>query len=194
MKELVSMLRPALVSILIFTGLLGVAYPALVGLLGAPLPHPAPADLIGQPFDAPGYFWSRPSALGPYTAMSSSGTNAGPTGFVDDRGTLGPNPALVEAVSARIAALRAADPSAPGRVPVDLVTASASGLDPHISPEAAYYQCGRVARSRGVGIERIRGLVAAHIEPRTLGMLGEPRVNVVALNRDLDSLLGRGTP
>lgn len=188
MKDLVSSLRPALVSILIFTGLLGVAYPALVGLLGAPLPHPAPADLVGQPFDAPGYFWSRPSALSPYTAMSSSGGNAGPTSFVDDKGTLGPNAAYVETVRGRVAALRAADPDAPAQVPGELVTASASGLDPHISPEAAYFQVTRVAHARGLALEQVRALVDARVETRTLGLLGEPRINVVALNRDLDAL------
>jgi potassium-transporting ATPase KdpC subunit len=190
MKIILAALRPALVSIVVFTGLLGLAYPALVGILGRPIPHPPPQDLVGRPVEAPAYFWSRPSALSPYSAMTSSGTNAGPSAFVDDRGTLGPNPALVDAVKDRIAALRGADPDAPARVPADLVTASASGLDPHISPEAAYFQVTRVARARGVTVDRVRALVEDHVEERTLGLLGEPRVNVVRLNRDLDAALG----
>ena len=174
MKDLVASLRPALVSLLVFTALCGLAYPLLIGGIAAvAFPDQATGSLIrerdgrvvgsalvGQPFDDPRYFWGRDSAIG-YTAMTSSGTNRGVTGFVDDKGTLGPNPALVDAVSARIAALRAADPGNTADVPVDLVTASSSGLDPHISPAAAYYQLGRVARLRGVTPERVRAIVDA---------------------------------
>ena len=133
--------------------------------------------LIGQPFDDPKYFWGRPSATSPfgYNAGASSGSNLSPT-----------NPALVSAVQGRVDALRAADPGNVAPVPVDLVTASASGLDPHISPAAAFYQVSRVARERRLDVESVRVLVARHIEGRSLGVLGEPRVNVLALNLALD--------
>jgi potassium-transporting ATPase KdpC subunit len=135
--------------------------------------------LIGQPFSDPRYFWSRPSATSPqpYNALGSSGSNQGPT-----------NPALTEAVEQRIDALRKADPNNKSPVPLDLVTASASGLDPHISPAAAEYQVNRVARARNVDSGRVRTLVARHTEGRQLGVLGEPRVNVLLLNRELDAL------
>jgi K+-transporting ATPase ATPase C chain len=205
MKELVAVVRPAVISILAFTGLLGIIYPLLIGGISA-LVFPEQANgslirdragkvvgskLVGQPFDEPAYFWSRPSALGAYDAMTSSGTNAGPSGFVDKSGTLGPNPALVDAAKARIQALRETDPDNTAQVPVDLVTASSSGLDPHISPAAAYYQVGRVARTRGVSEAQIRDLVDAHVEERTLGVLGERRVNVLLLNLALDAELGK---
>ena len=137
------------------------------------------SSLIGQPFSAPGYFWSRPSATSPvpYNAAASAGSNLGPT-----------NPALVAAVQERVAALRAADPGLTGSIPVDLVTASASGLDPDISPAAALVQVPRVARARGLPEEPLRQLVRTHIETRAFGFLGEPRVNVLALNLDLDRL------
>lgn len=137
------------------------------------------SSLIGQPFSAPGYFWSRPSATSPvpYNAAASAGSNLGPT-----------NPALVAAVQERVAALRAADPGLTGPIPVDLVTASASGLDPDISPAAALVQVPRVARARGLPEEVLRRLVRTHIESRALGFLGEPRVNVLALNLALDRL------
>lgn len=137
------------------------------------------SSLIGQPFSAPGYFWSRPSATSPmpYNAAASAGSNLGPT-----------NPALVAAVQERVAALRAADPGLTGPIPVDLVTASASGLDPDISPAAALVQVPRVAMARGLPEEPLRQLVRTHIETRTFGVLGEPRVNVLALNLDLDRL------
>jgi K+-transporting ATPase ATPase C chain len=136
------------------------------------------STLIGQPFSDPKYFWSRPSATGPqpYNGLASSGSNQGPT-----------NPALVDVVKERIAALKAADPDNTALVPQDLVTASASGLDPHISPAAADYQLRRVARVRGLDENKVRALVAAHTEPRQFGVLGEARVNVLPLNLALDA-------
>jgi len=135
--------------------------------------------LIGQPFEDPKYFWGRLSATGPtaYNGGASSGSNLGPT-----------NEALTKNAQARIDALRAADPTNTSPVPVDLVTSSASGLDPHITPAAALYQVGRVARARGKDEARVRQLVEAHTEGRALGVLGEPTVNVLLLNRALDEL------
>jgi len=157
----------------------GLAYPALVTGLARLLPLPAFGQLIGQPFAGAAYFWSRPSATAPfaYNAAASSGSNLGPS-----------NPALHDAVRGRIEALRAADPDNTAAVPVDLVTASGSGLDPHLSPAAALYQVPRVARERGLTEEHVRAVVEAHIQARTLGVLGEPRVNVLLLNADLDRL------
>ena len=208
MKDLIAALRPAVVSLLVFTGLLGIAYPLLVGGISAVgFPDQARgslvrdtsgkvlgSELVGQPFDHPAYFWSRPSAVAAGNAMTSSGTNAGPSGFVDQVGRLGPNPALVDAIRGRIQALRDADPGNTARVPVDLVTASASGLDPHITPAAAYYQLGRVARARGVPEAQLRELVEQHVEERTLGVLGERRVNVLRLNLALDARIGAPRP
>jgi K+-transporting ATPase ATPase C chain len=136
------------------------------------------SELIGQPFSDNKYFWGRISATSPkpYDASASSGSNLGPT-----------NPALLDAVNARIKQIRDADPDAQPPIPVDLVTASGSGLDPHISPAAAAYQVRRVARARNITEDSLRKLVAAHTESRTLGVLGEPRVNVLALNLALDS-------
>ena len=184
-------LRSALMVFFILTILTGVAYPlAVTGIAQLLFPHQANgsliykdgkrigSSLIGQPFDEPKYFWGRPSATAPfpYTAAASSGSNLGPT-----------NPALPEAVKTRVAALKAADPGNDAPVPVDLVTASGSGLDPHISPAAAEYQVRRVARARGKEEAFVRTLIIQHTEERQLGMLGEPRVNVLALNLTLDA-------
>jgi len=177
-------------SLLVLTAITGVVYPLLVTAIAQVVfPHqangslimrdgkPVGSALIGQPFDDPKYFWGRPSATAPfpYNAASSSGSNQGPT-----------NPALAEAVEARVVALRAADPGNAAPVPVDLVTASASGLDPHISPAAALYQVPRVARARGLDPQMVRQLVERHMEGRLLGLVGEPRVNVLELNLALD--------
>jgi potassium-transporting ATPase KdpC subunit len=135
--------------------------------------------LIGQSFSDPRYFWSRPSATTPqpYNGTASTGSNLGPL-----------NPALLDAIKPRVAALRAADPGNRAAVPIDLVTASGSGLDPEISLAAANYQAARVARARGLAPERVRALIAQHAEGRLLGVLGEPRVNVLELNLALDAL------
>jgi potassium-transporting ATPase KdpC subunit len=193
---MLALLRPAAVLFFVLTLLTGVAYPALVtgvaqlafpaqatgSLLRAPDGHAVGSTLIGQSFTDPGHFWGRPSATSPnaYNAASSSGSNQGPS-----------NPALAEAVAARIATLRSADPGNLAPIPVDLVTASASGLDPHISPAAAYYQMARVARARHMSEAEIHRLVDAHVEPRTFGLFGEPRVNVLRLNLDLERLSGQ---
>jgi K+-transporting ATPase ATPase C chain len=195
---MLNQLRPAVAALLIFTGLTGVVYPLVVtGLAQAAFPRAANgsllvrdgrvvgSELIGQPFEAPEYFWGRLSATGthPYNAFNadhltaSSGSNLGPL-----------NPALVEAAQSRIEALRAADPGNTGPVPVDLVTASGSGLDPHISIAAALYQVPRVAQARGLPDDQVRALVADHTQGRQLGFLGEPRVNVLLLNLALDAL------
>jgi K+-transporting ATPase ATPase C chain len=139
------------------------------------------SELIGQAFTHPGYFWGRPSALGPfpYNAMNSTGTNYGEF-----------NPALHDSIGPRIKALRDADPGNTAPVPADLVTSSASGLDPHITPAAAYYQAARVARIRKLPVDDVRAMISDHTEDRTFGILGEPRVNVVALNRALDARTG----
>jgi K+-transporting ATPase ATPase C chain len=201
-------LRPAIVSLIAFTVLCGFIYPlAMDGIAAAVFPHQATgslihdkegrvvgSELIGQPFDNPAYFWSRLTAEANYDASNSTGTNQGASSFVDDKGHMGPNQALVKAAADRIAALRAADPGNTQPVPVDLVTASASGLDPHISPAAAYYQAGRVARLRGQPEAAVRALVDDRVEDRTLGVLGEPRVNVLLLNRDLDARFGPPNP
>jgi K+-transporting ATPase ATPase C chain len=177
-------------SLLIFTLVTGVAYPLLVtGIAQVVFPFQANGSLIvkdgkvvgsaliGQSFDDPKYFWPRPSATSPFpdNPGASSGSNLSPT-----------NPALVSAVQGRVDALRVADPGNTAPVPVDLVTASASGLDPHISPAAALYQVSRVARERKLTPDAVRALVEQHTEGRFLGLLGEPRVNVLALNLALD--------
>src|ERR1700687_101899 len=183
-------LMPALRMLVIMWALTGVIYPLVVtGVAKVAFPRAANgslieadgktmgSDLIGQPFDDPKDFWSRPSATSPqpYNGMASSGSNQGPR-----------NPALADAVKDRIKALRDADPGNTSPVPVDLVTASGSGLDPHISVAAADYQVARVAKARGMAPERVRDLVGGATEGRTLGILGEPRVNVLALNLALD--------
>jgi potassium-transporting ATPase KdpC subunit len=174
------------------TMLTGIVYPfAVTGLAQLLFPRQANGSLIvrhgvvvgsaliGQPFADARYFWGRLSATMPvaYDGAASGGSNLGPT-----------NPALRAAARARISALRAADPLAPLVVPVDLVTASASGLDPDVSPAAADYQVARVARARGLTVEQVRTLVAARTEGRSLGLFGEPRVNVLELNLALDAL------
>ena len=184
--------RPALVLLGAFTLLTGVAYPAAVTVGARTLFQRQAAGslirdgakirgsaLIGQPFSGAGYFWSRPSATGPvYNAAASSGSNLGPS-----------NPVLTQAVTDRVAALRAADPTNTAPVPVDLVTASGSGLDPHVTPAAAAYQVARIARARSLPEAQVQQLVAAHTEGRTFGVLGEPRVNVLTLNIALDSVV-----
>lgn len=188
-----SQIRPALVLFALLTILTGVAYPALVtGIAQATMPWQANgslivggdgevigSELIGQDFDDPRYFWGRLSATAshPFDATASSGSNHGPT-----------NPALEEAARARIEALRAEDPADDAPVPIDLVTASASGLDPHITPAAALHQVPRIASARDLPEERVRELVRAHVEERFAGVLGEPRVNVLRLNLALDQL------
>src|SRR5262245_34670984 len=184
-------LRSALVVFVLLTVVTGMAYPALVTAIAQGIfpsqangsiiernGKPAGSALIGQPFDDPRYFWSRPSATTPfpYNPESSTGSNLGPT-----------NPDQLKAVKERIETIRQAHPDQQGPVPADLVAASASGLDPHISPAAAEYQVTRVAKARGKSPDEIHRLVAAHTEGRTVGLLGEPRVNVLRLNLALDA-------
>ena len=165
---------------LVVTGIAGLVFPEKAG--GSLITRKGEAvgsALIGQPFDDPKYFWGRPSATGPYPyhGTASSGSN-----WAEG------NPALLEAVRQRVTALRTADPDNTQPVPVDLVTASGSGLDPQISPAAAAYQIPRVARERGIAEPKIRALVGAHTEERQFGIFGEPRVNVLELNLALDAL------
>lgn len=187
---MLAQVRPAILLLLLMTAITGVIYPLAVTLIAQTV-FPSQANgslivrdgkvvgsaLIGQPFDDPKYFWGRPSATAPYpyNAAASSGSNLGPT-----------NPALVDAVKAHVQALQDADPNNSQPVPVDLVTFSASGLDPHISVAAALYQVPRIARVRGLKEEQVRALVAQYTEDRTFGILGEPRVNVLLLNQSLD--------
>jgi potassium-transporting ATPase KdpC subunit len=181
-----SIFRPAIVLFAALTLLTGVVYPLVVtGIAKAVFPDraagslivknakPIGSSLIGQSFTDPGHFWGRPSATAPMAdnASASSGSNLGPL-----------NPALADAVKGRIDALRAADPGNTAPVPVDLVTASGSGLDPHISVAAAQYQAARVAGVRSLPPEKVRALIAQHTEGRLFGFIGEPRVNVLALN------------
>jgi potassium-transporting ATPase KdpC subunit len=183
-------IRPALAMLVIWTVLTGLVYPLAVTSLAQLLfPHQANgslvvrngqvigSELIGQYFDQPKYFWSRPSATSPfpYNAAASSGSNLGPT-----------NPALIEAVKGKVAALRAAEPANDNPIPVDLVTASGSGLDPHISIAAAAFQVRRVARARGLEEGAVERLVMQCIEGRQFALLGESRVNVLKLNLALD--------
>lgn len=187
-----TLLWPALVATLALTLLTGVLYPvAITGLAAVAFPRqargslamregkPVGSDLIGQFTDDPKYFWSRPSATGPVpdNGAASSGSNLGPS-----------NPALTDAIGERIAALKASDPANIMPIPIDLVTTSGSGLDPHISPASAAYQVQRVARIRGMDPAQVTALVAAHTEGRQLGILGESRLNVLLLNLALDSV------
>lgn len=182
--------RPALTLFVLLSALTGIVYPLAVtgvarlafadqagGSLLVKGGKPVGSSLIGQSFSDPKYFWSRPSATGPmvYNAANSSGSNQGPL-----------NPALMDGVKARLQALKAADPGNEAVVPVDLITASASGLDPHITPAAAEYQAARVARARGISPELVKSLIDRHTEGRLLGVFGEVRVNVLELNLDLD--------
>ena len=189
---MLKILRQSVIALVALTVITGIIYPlAVTGIARGVFPNKSSgslivqngkavgSSLIGQPFTDPKYFWSRPSATSPepYNAAASSGSNLGPT-----------NPTLLKAVQERIAALRAADPGNTQPVPIDLVTASGSGLDPDISPAAAYYQAGRVARVRDLSLTDVDALIARFTEGRQLGVLGDPRVNVVQLNLALDSL------
>jgi K+-transporting ATPase ATPase C chain len=187
-----NMVRNAFLSLLLFTLFTGIIYPlAVTGIAQVFFPHeangsiimkdgkPVGSELIGQQFEDPKYFWGRLSATGPYpyNGAASSGSNLGPN-----------NPNLVSAVEARIAALRKGDPGNATKIPVDLVTASGSGLDPHISLAAAEYQVRRVAKARGLDEAAVRTLVAQHTNGRWLGVLGEPVVHVLELNLALDNV------
>jgi len=191
-KSFAATVRAAFMLFVLLTVLTGLVYPLVVtaiaqlafpdraaGSLVMRGGHPVGSTLIGQSFADPGHFWGRPSATTPqpYNGVGSAGSNLGPL-----------NPALVDAVKQRVAALHAADPGNTAPVPVDLVTASASGLDPEESVAAASYQAARVARARGLPEAQVRALIAAHTEGRLLGVLGEPRVNVLELNLALDAL------
>ena len=185
-------LRPAIISIAIFTFITGIVYPLLItataqlifphqanGSLIQRDGHMAGSELIGQSFDNPRYFWGRLSATSPYpyNAASSAGSNLGPT-----------NPALTDMVNARIIALKTADPTNDASIPVDLVTSSGSGLDPDISVAAAMYQVSRVANARGLNEDIVRALVNQYTQGRQFRLLGEPRVNVLELNLALDAI------
>lgn len=189
-----NMIRPAVSLFVLLTVVTGLVYPlAVTGVAKAAFSHQAQgslivkegqvigSSLIGQSFTEPKYFWGRPSATGPmpYNASGSGGSNQGPL-----------NPALMEAVKGRIEALKAADPGNALPVPIDLVSTSASGLDPHISVAAAQYQAARVARVRGLSNEAVHAAITRHSEGRLLGLLGEARVNVLELNLELDQTLG----
>ena len=185
-------LKTSILSLIVLSVLTGILYPlGMTGLAQVLFPRqangslilkegkPIGSTLIGQPIDDPKYFWSRLSATSPqsYNASNSSGSNLGPT-----------NPALIQEIKGRIDALHKADPDNHEAIPVDLVTSSGSGLDPHITPAAAYYQVKRVAKIRGVPEESLRSMVARHTAGRFLGLLGEPAVNVLELNLELDGI------
>ncbi len=195
MEDIITMIRNAFMLLILLMILTGVIYPlAVTGLSQTIFPYqangsiitkngkPVGSALIGQQFTDPKYFWGRPSATSayPYNASASSGSNLGPN-----------NLDLIKAVRSRIQALHAADPGNTAKIPVDLVTASGSGLDPHISPAAAEYQVHRVALARDVSESKLRALVAANTKEREFGILGEPRVNVLKLNLALDELHGK---
>lgn len=186
-------LRPIVTSVLytiVTVALFGVLYPVAIWAIGSVLfPHQAAgslirvngtvigSELVGQRFRTPAYFHPRPSAAGNgYDPTSTGGTNLGPT-----------SKKLLDATKAAVAALRKENPDAAEPIPIDLVTSSASGIDPDISPEGAYYQAARVAKARGIAVAAVRRLIGAHVTPRTFGILGEPRVNVLELNRALDA-------
>jgi len=186
------LLRPAVSLLLVMTGLLGIAYPLVItGVARVTFPRQAEGSLvykdgqligsrlIGQSYSDPKYFWGRPSATTPqpYNGISSSGSNLGPL-----------NPALLDQVNANAKALRDADPGNSRPIPVELVTASASGLDPDISPAGARYQVARVARARGIEPAKVDSLISAHVQDRLLGLISERRVNVLELNLALDGL------
>jgi len=196
LDSLASLLRPAFTLLFLFTVLTGVLYPVFVTAVSQSVfPDRARgslirdgdrligSELIGQAFDDPRYFWGRPSATTPFpnNAAASTGSNLGPT-----------NPALRDAIAARIAVLHAADPGNGAPVPIDLVTTSASGLDPHLSPAAAFYQIARVARARGLEPARVLSLVDHLVEEPLFGLFGERRVNVLRLNLALDQITPRG--
>lgn len=187
---MLSQIRPAIVSFIMLTIITGVLYPlAVTGVAAVAMPGAATgsmmtadgkivgSELIGQPFSDPKYFWSRPSATSPvpYAGDAGAGSNQAPS-----------NPALVDAVKGRVAALKAADPENQNPVPIELVTASGSGLDPHISPAAAEYQVSRVAKARGLSPEQVRAWVAKFTQSPTFGVLGDSRVHVLKLNLALD--------
>jgi K+-transporting ATPase ATPase C chain len=189
-------LRPVFIVFLLLTVVTGIGYPLLVtGVAQLAFPEKANgslirreggyvgSELIGQPFDNPKYFWGRLSATPdfPYNSASSSGSNLGPS-----------NPALAEAVKTRVAALQKADPGNTLPLPIDLVTSSGSGLDPHLSPAAVFYQIPRVAKARSLSEDQVRQLTGRFVEPRQWGFLGEPRVNVLKLNLSLDRLREKG--
>jgi len=189
-----TLLRPAITLFLLLTIVTGIAYPLVVtGVAKVVFPEqaagslivkdgkPVGSALIGQNFADPKYFWGRPSATSPqpYNGTASGGSNQGPL-----------NPALTDAVKGRIDALKAADPGNDKPIPADLVTASGSGLDPHISPAAAEYQAARVAKARGLPLEKLNALIGQHTEGRQWGLFGDPRVNVLALNNALDQASG----
>ena len=175
---MISLIKKSVAMLVVLTLLTGVIYPLLVGVVAKAFPDKT-AQLIGRSYDDPKYFWGRLSATSPnpYNLQASTGSNLGPT-----------NDALTKAAQDRIDALHAADPGNDAPIPVDLVTASASGLDPHVSPASARYQAKRVARARGLDEAKVVALVDAHTEGRTFGVLGAPRVNVVMLNAALDAI------
>jgi K+-transporting ATPase ATPase C chain len=188
----VRLIRPAISLLLMMTVLLGIVYPLVItGVAKVVFPRQADGSLIykdgrligstliGQSFSDPKYFWGRPSATSPqpYNGLASSGSNVGPL-----------NPALLDGVKANAKALHDADPDNRRPIPVDLVSASASGLDPEISPAAAHYQAARVARARNLPVEQVEALIRAHEQGRLLGFIGEPRINVLAVNLAIDRL------